>query len=356
MLNRNGCCLVVVIPLLTACSEKKEAEPAEELNGTVDVAPALASPISQKVIADALLYPLQQAAIPATISAPVKHFYVERGSHVRAGQLLAELENRNLAGAVAENQGALDQAEANYQSVSRGTTVEELQKAESDVKAAKDTMDAAQKVFDAKQGLYTQGAIAQKEVNDAQLALNQAKNQYDFATKHLVTIQSVSHDQEIKGAAAQRDAAKGRVESAQAQLSYSRITSPIDGIVTDRPIYAGEMPAGGGPLITVMDLSRVIARAHVSQEDARLLKVGDMANLQPSDGGAPVPGKVTLISPALDPTNTTVEVWVQAANPSGRLKPGTSLRVEMIAKTEPNALIIPLKAVLTSASGTTSVM
>src|SRR2546421_690512 len=83
--------------------------------------------------------------------------------HLRAGQLLAELENRNLAGAVAENQGALDQAEANYQSVSRGTTVEELQKAESEVKAAKDTMDAAQKVFDAKQGLYTQGAIAQKE-------------------------------------------------------------------------------------------------------------------------------------------------------------------------------------------------
>src|SRR5437016_6264354 len=156
MLNRRACCLVLMIPLLSACSAKKEAAPAEEHIVTVDVAPVLASPISQKVIADALLYPLQQAAIPATISAPVKKFYVDRGAHVRAGQLLAELENRNLVGAVAENQGALDQAEANYQSVSKGTTVDELQKAESEVKSTKDTMDAQQKVFDSKQSLYQQ--------------------------------------------------------------------------------------------------------------------------------------------------------------------------------------------------------
>jgi HlyD family secretion protein len=63
-----------------------------------------------------------------------------------------------------------------------------------------------------------------------------------------------------------------------------------------------------------------------------------------------------VISPALDPSNTTVEVWVQAANAGGRLKPGTSLNVEMIAETVPNALVIPLTAVLTSSSGSTSVI
>src|SRR5262249_53119622 len=74
------------------------------------------------------------------------------------------------------------------------------------------------------------------------------------------------------------------------------------------------------------------------------------------DGGAPVPAKVTVISPALDPSSTTVEIWVQAANPGDRLKPGTSLRVEMISKTVPDALIIPQAAVLTSPSGNTSVI
>ena len=348
--------------LFFGCTAKKDEGKAEEGEHvvTVDVAPVLASPISQKVTADALLYPLQQAAIAPKISSPVKKFYVDRGSHVRAGQLLAELENRDLAGAVAENQGSLEQAEANYQTVyqtvSKGTVVEELQKAELDASTAKDVMDAQQKAFDSRQSLYKEGAMSQKEVNDAQLALSQAKNQYQEAAKHLETLKGVSHEQEIKGAEAQRDAAKGRIESAQAQLSYSRITSPIDGVVTDRPIYAGEMPQSGAPILTVMDVSQVVARAHVSPDDARMLKVGDMAALQPGDGEAPVPGKVTLISPALDPGGTTVEIWVQAANQGDRLKPGTSLRVDMIAKTEPNALIIPLNAVLTSPSGNTSVM
>jgi len=102
-------------------------------------------------------------------------------------------------------------------------------------------------------------------------------------------------------------------------------------------------------------LSQVIARAHVSQEDARLLKVGDLASLQPPDGGAPVPGKVTLVSPALYPSNTTVEVWVQAVNPKGALKAGSSASLSMVAHTVPDALIVPAEALVTE-EGKKSVM
>ena len=126
--------------------------------------------------------------------------------------------------------------------------------------------------------------------------------------------------------------------------------------MTDRPIFAGEMASNGAPMITLMDVSQVIARAHVSQDDAKYLKVGDAANLVLPDASALIPGKVSVISPALDPANTTVEVWVQAANPNGRLKPGTGVRAEMIAETVPSALVIPQNAVLTSSSGNTSVM
>jgi len=86
------------------------------------------------------------------------------------------------------------------------------------------------------------------------------------------------------------------------------------------------------------------------------LKVGDMANMVPPDASALVPGKVMVISPALDPTSTTVEIWIQAANPGNRMKPGTSVHVAMIAQTLPNALVIPQAAVLTSPSGNTSVI
>src|SRR4029077_4237462 len=109
-------------------------------------------------------------------------------------------------------------------------------------------------------------------------------------------------------------------------------------------------------LITVMDVSQVIARAHVSQQDAAQVKVGNPANIFPLDGSAPVAGKVTVVSPALDPANTTVEVWIQALNTGGVLKPGTSLRVEVVARMVADALVIPEEAVLTRPSGSTTVI
>src|SRR5215471_1585476 len=272
--------LLMALIWLSACSAKQEEKKGEEAEHvvTVDVAPVLSSPISLKVTTDALLYPLQQAPISPKISAPVKKFYVDRGSHVKAGQLLAELENRDLAGAVSESQASFEQAQANYQSVSKGTVPEEEQKAQLDARAAKEAMDAQQKVYDSRVGLLKEGAISQKEVNDSQVALVQARTQYDIAAKHLQTLQSVSHEQEVKGAAAQRDAAKARTESAQAQLDFSRITSPIDGVVTERPVYAGEMPPSGAPMITVMDLSQIVARAHISLDEAKQIKVGNTAD------------------------------------------------------------------------------
>src|SRR5947208_1359133 len=112
------------------------------------------------------------------------------------------------------------------------------------------------------------------------------------------------------------------------------------------------MPPSGQPVVTVMDISQVIARTHIAQNEAAELKVGDAANLT-GPGGAPIAGKVTQISPALDAANTTVEVWVQADNRDATLRPGSSLKVEMIARTVPDALVVPQTAVLTSPSGAT---
>jgi multidrug efflux pump subunit AcrA (membrane-fusion protein) len=307
------------------------------------------------VTGDSLLFPVRQAAIVPKITAPVKKVYVNRGDRVRAGQVLLELEDKDLAAAVTESKAAYDQAEAAYQTAVRATLPEEVQKAQLDVRAAKDALDAQQAVFNSRQSLFMQGAIAQKDVNDAQVALSQARNQYEIAQKHLENLQGFANAQAVKSAEAQRDAAKGRYDSAAAQLSYARVTSPIDGVVTDRPVYPGEMPAAGAPIVTVMDLSKVIARTHIPQADAARLKAGDPANLLVPNA-APVAGTVSQVSPALDTGGTTVEVWVEAPNPDMSLRPGTSVPVEMISQTVQNALVIPQPAVITSASGTTSVI
>ena len=349
--------VILLLLILSACAKKEEPKEAEaEPVVNVEAAPVLTTSIQLRIMAEGVLYPIQQATLVPKITAPILALHVNKGSIVRKGQLLAELESQDLASAVSENQAALDQAEAAYQTTARASVPQEQNKDELDVRAAQASVAAQQARYDNLQDLFKQGAIAQKEVNDAQVALTQARNQLELAQRALQDLQSVGREQTLKSAAAQRDAAKSRLQTAQVQLGYAKIVSPIDGIITDRPLFAGETAASGSPLLTVMDLSSVIARAHVSPEDAAKVQVGQSANLYPPEGGTAVTGMVTQISPAVDPSNTTVEVWIQAANPGMKLRAGSSLHVEIVAKSEPSALVVPQAAIVTSNSGSTSVM
>jgi len=347
--------LVIVGTLLTASACSKE--PAEkEPVVSVQAATADKATLQETVSAQAVLFPLQQAAITPKISAPVKNFLVNRGGKVRKGQLLAVLENRDLLASSEENKGGLEQAQASYETITAASLPEEMQKAQLDTEAAKKVLDAQEKVYQSRQELFQQGALPRKELDQAGVDVTQARNQYNIAQKHYDALQAIGKQQELRSAAGQLQSAKGKYMGAEAQLSYSEIRSPIDGFVTDRPLYPGEMVAAGTTLITVMDTSRVIAKAHIPQPDAALLKLGDKATLTVPGEQEPVEGKVTVISPALDPNSTTVEVWVQAENRKQKLKPGTSVQLTMLAQTVNDALAIPTAAVLTGQDGATTVM
>jgi HlyD family secretion protein len=344
--------IITVIAAGLGCSSEKPAEATV----SVQVVPVKKTTIEQTVTSEAVLYPQAQSAIVPKISAPIKAFYVNRGSKVHAGQLLATLENRDLAAAAQDNQGAYDQAQAAYTIATASTLPEEIQKAQGDTQAAKVALEAEQKLYDSRQDLYKQGALPRKDLDQAEVALTQAKNQYELAQRHLDALMAVSKQQELKSAAGQLQSAKGKYLGAAAQLSYSEIRSPINGVVTDRSLYPGEMAAAGTPLLTVMDTSSVIARAHIPQDQAALLKLGDKATITVPGEEEPIEGKITVISPALDTNSTTVEVWVKAENPKGRLRPGTSVQISMLARSVPDALVIPAAAVLTAPDGSTYVM
>lgn len=344
--------IVGVALLLSSCSKK---EPETEPEVTVQAAKVEKQSIQQVVRSEAVLFPKNQAAITPKIVAPVKTFYVNRGSRVHAGQLLAVLENRDLAAAETENKGSYQQAEANYGIETSSALPEEWQKAEYDLKAAKETYDAQQKIYDSRKKLYEEGALPRKDFDSSLVALTQAKSQYEIATMHMAALQNAGKKQQLKSAEGQLTSAKGKYEGAAALLAYSEVRSPIDGVVTDRPTYTGETPAPGTPLLTVMDTSSVIAKAHIPQDQAVQLKPGDAATVH-APGDIEVAGRVSLVSPALDPNSTTVEVWVEAPNPDGRLRPGTTVTLEMVASTVNDATVVPASALLKTPEGTTTVM
>jgi len=349
----SGSVAVAALLICGACSSDK---PAEQAGVTVQVAPVEKTTIQHVVEAQAILFPLQQAAIVPKISAPVQKFLVKRGSAVKAGQLLAVLENRDLSAAAQDTEGAYKQAEATYETTTATSLPEEIQKAEAEAQQAQQALDAQEKVFHSRQQLFEQGALPRKELDQSRVDITQARNQYAIAKKHLDALLAVGKQQELKAAAGTLQSAKGKYLGAQAQLGYSEIRSPISGFITDRPLYPGEMAAAGTPLLTVMDISSVIAKAHIPQDQATALKIGDQGTLTVPGIAEPINGKVTVVSPALDPNSTTVEVWFEAKNPKHELKPGTSVHLSMTAQTVKDALVIPGGAVLTGPDGTTTVM
>jgi HlyD family secretion protein len=337
----------------TACSSEKPPEPPTV---SVQVAPVEKTAIQHVVEAQAILFPLQQAAIVPKISAPVQKFLVKRGSPVKQGQVLAVLENRDLSAAAQDTEGAYKQAQAVYETTTAANLPEEIRKAEADAQQAQQALDAQEKVFQSRQQLFEQGALPRKELDQSRVDITQARNQSDIAKQHLEKLMAIGKEQEIKAAQGQRDSAAGKYRGAQAQLSYSEIRSPINGVITDRPLYPGEMAAAGTPLLTVMDISSVIAKAHIPQDEAAALKVGDKGSITVPGITEPINGKVTVVSPALDPNSTTVEVWFEVKNPKHELKPGTSVHLSMTAQTVKDALVVPGSSVLTAPDGTTTVM
>jgi len=353
-IRRGDACVAICLLFLAACSQKeeKEAEPVVP----VQVTAARQDSIRRIVTADALLFPQNQASIVPKITAPVKKFYVNRGDHVREGQLLAVLENRDLRAAALESKGLYDQAAASYRATSAASLPEQVTTAQANVQAAKETLDAAQKLLQNREKLFHDGALARKLVDDAQVAYAQARSQYDTAQEHLKGLMSVGKQEQLKGAAAQADAAKAHYQGAEAQVNYSEIKSPITGVITERAVWEGEMASTGAPLLTVMDVSRVVARANIPQEQAVYLKVGDAATINLGGGSDDIPGKVIVVSPAVDSASTTIQVWVQAANPGERLRPGSSVRVSIVAETLKDAVVVPPAALLPNAEGETTVM
>jgi HlyD family secretion protein len=338
---------------LVACGKKDtETKPV----APVKVAPAIKGSIREIVTTDAVLFPRDQANITSKISAPVQRFLVNRGDHVKRGQLLAELENGDLVGAAQESRGQFAQAESNYRATADAAVPEQVTKAQTDVTTAREGLDAAQKLLESRQQLLKEGATARKTVDEAAVAYAQAKGAFDTAQQHLTSLQSVGREEQIKTAAAQVDAARGHYGAAQAQASYAEVRSPIDGVVTDRPLYPGEMANAGAPIITVMDVSSVVARVNMAQNQAKDIKVGAEATITPTDGSEPATGKVTIVSPATDPNSTTVQIWVTADNPGARLRAGQSVHVAIVAATIDGATLIPAPAVLPSDEGGTMVL
>ena len=347
--------MLILVVIVVAVWKWRKSSAAEEAAAapvvSVRVAKAEKQTISAPVSAVGTIFPREQATVSAKISAQIKQMALLKNKVVKAGEVIAVLESRDLVAQRNEAVAALNQERANERSVTTGTipqTNAQDQKALRDAQAKART---AQATFERRRVLYENGGISKKDLEASQMDLTTAENELRLA-EQTIALRATSLNPNDRALAAARVAqAQQHLATLDAQLSYATIRAPITGIVTDQFQYEGEFAAAGGKLVNIADISQVIVKAPFADTVAAQLKVGDTATVLPTDTSSEeLKGQVSLLSRSSDPTNRTVEVWVTLANGAGHLRANGAAQITISSQSRNDALVVPASAVTLEAS------
>ena len=343
--------LLLLVVLIWKWRSSSSKEEATVVVVSVKLAKVEKETIAAPVSAVGTIYPREQATVAAKVSAQIKTMGLLKNKLVKAGEVIAVLESRDLVAQRNEAVAALNQERANERSVTTGTipqTNAQDQKALRDAQAKVVTTRAT---FQRRLVLFQKGGISKKDLEASQMELTTAENELRLAEQTVVLRTKSLNPNDRALAAARVQAAQQHVATLDAQLSYATIRAPITGIVTDQFQYEGEFAAAGGKLVNIADISQVIVKAPFADTVTAQLKVGDSAKVVPTDTTAEeMTGQVTLISRASDPLNRTVEVWVTLANGAGRLRANGAAQVTAATLTKNEAVVVPASAVTLDAT------
>ena len=343
--------LTLIMLIIWRWRSATEAETEVTPTVSVKVVKAEKGDIAAQISAVGTIWPREKADVGAKISAQIKRMALLKNKVVRAGEVIAMLESRDLQAQRAEAVAALNEARASERSLVTGTipkTNAEDQKALLDARAKVNNTRAT---YERRRLLFEKGGISKKDLEASQLELTTAEDELRLQ-EQTVSLRARSLNPNDRALAAARTAqAQQRVATLDAQLSYATIRSPITGIVTDQFQYEGEFAAAGAKLVTIADTSTVIVKAPFSDTAVSQLKTGDSATVLPTDTSAEeMHGQITLLGRSSDPTNRTVEVWVTLGNGDGKLRANGAAQVTVFANSKSDAIVVPASAVTLEAS------
>jgi RND family efflux transporter MFP subunit len=291
---RNACLLLL---LAAACSKGASDASRTRPPPLVAVARVAVRDVEETVRAPVDLRPLLQADVGAKTLGYLDAVLVDRGDRVRKGQLLALVRPSDLPDQLAAARSASAQADAA-------------------VALARANLDRAR-------ALAPSGRISKQELQQAETALAAAE--------------------------ATQAGARSQVGGLAVRLGESRITSPLDGVVSQRRLDPGALvgpSSNTGAILTVdqIDVLRLFVSA--AEVDVQRLKLGQTAHLElDAMPGRRFEGRVVRLAPSLDPATRTLDAEVQLPNRDGLLRAGMYGRAAIVTGVHPGAMTVPVGAV-----------
>jgi HlyD family secretion protein len=338
--------IFLLLPLFAACGAHEEAPLKPVVKVDVKVAKAETADVKIIVRAPAGIFAREQANISSRLTAPIQKLLVRKGDNVAAGQVLAQLDNRDLIAQCDEAAAAVTDADANLQRVSSGTIPTDIERARGQAASAEAALNLAQKIYDRRRRLFEQGAIPQRDLLVSQNELAQANTAAEVAKKSLDLLQNQSRDKDILIAKSKVAQAQAHLSFVKAQLEFAEIRSVSTGTITEQFMFAGDMAKPDAPLFTIMDLSIAVARAQIPESEAAAVRVGQSCTFVPSDDrGASFSGRVSIVNQTVDTARRTIEAWCEIPNPKHALRSGAFGQAMLITGIAPKSVVVPLAAV-----------
>ncbi len=231
------------------------------------------------------------------------------GDSVRRGQVIAKVEDREIAEQVNQAQASME--------VSRAT----IRQREADLKVAELN-------FDRSKNLFARQLLAKQALDDAESRYLAAVAQVDLAK-------------------AQQNQNEARLQELKFNLQNTIITSPVDGFVGKRNVDPGAMVNTNTAIFSVVEISRLKLVVNVVEKDLRMVTAGDVGVVEvDAYPGEKFNGKIARVAPVLDPATRTAPIEIEIPNRDNRLKPGMYARITLTIEERKNALLAPKSAVV----------
>ncbi len=268
--------------------------------------------------------------VKSEVQGVIKNLNVEEGQHVKQGDLLMELDDRQF-------RLDLENAQANRLSkLSELLLEKQFEGAEISVDSEEmDKIQKARKEYERIQDLFRKGMISENEFEEA------------YAKYELALIESGEKKDEIRSASKGLTQAEIAVKKAQMDLERTKIKAAFSGIITDIQVSPQEHITAGRDLFVLVNISRIQVHATVLESEIGKMRVGREVILRFSAyPDKYFNGKVKSISPIVNPEDKTCKVIIDVANPEEAIKPGMHAEVEIAAEIYKDRLLVPQDAVL----------
>jgi RND family efflux transporter MFP subunit len=311
---------------LSSCSSDKSVQ----ANGpaiTVGVTKVVKKSLGREITLSSELVPFQEIEVYAKESGYVKKLFVDYGTHVKAGQVMAILEIPELEAQLQEDQAEIKNA---TDQVTRAH--HELERDQAQYKALHLQYTRLNQVFTNQPGI-----VAQQEVDDAQGKDLAASSQVDVGQSTL------------EGAQSQLGVAKAKLAHDQTLYDYSRVTAPFAGVVTERDANLGTLVQAGtntqsSPIAKLSedDLFRLVIP--VPEAYVRFIVVGDPVSVRVPSLNRTFPGKVARFSVDVKEDTRTMHTEVDVRNPDHVLVPGLYAEATVTLEHRDDIASVPLQA------------